>query len=276
LAIGHVTWDLRPEGRVIGGTAAYAGITAARLGLKAAILTSCGPGLLSEDPLPGVEVRSVSARQSTVFENRYEGGGRTQRLLGHARRLGPADLPNDWRHVPLVLLGPVAKEVSPLLAGCFPGAMLAVTPQGWMRSWDSTGAVQLQPWRRPGPVLKHTSVLIVSHHDLTPAEAESYAAKVPTLAITLGSKGSRLHSQGAWLDIPSFPVDTVDPTGAGDVYAAALLVRLQEGAEPFDAARFASCAASFVVQAVGTAGIPTRAQVEERLRAWPVASGAQV
>ena len=40
---------------------------------------------------------------------------------------------------------------------------------------------------------------------------------------------------------------------------------LAEG-DPLEAARFASCAASFCVEAVGVAGIPTRRQVEARLR----------
>jgi sugar/nucleoside kinase (ribokinase family) len=57
----------------------------------------------------------------------------------------------------------------------------------------------------------------------------------------------------------------VDPTGAGDAFAAAYLIALDEGADPWQAARFAAAAASFVVEAVGSV-TPERAAVERRLR----------
>ena len=66
--------------------------------------------------------------------------------------------------------------------------------------------------------------------------------------------------------MPGFPVAEVDPTGAGDVFAAAFLIRLQETQDPIAAARFANATASFCVQAPGVTGIPTRAMVEERLQ----------
>ena len=52
----------------------------------------------------------------------------------------------------------------------------------------------------------------------------------------------------------------------GDVFAAAYLVRYGETADELESARFASCAASFCVQAQGADGIPTRPAVEARLR----------
>ena len=57
---------------------------------------------------------------------------------------------------------------------------------------------------------------------------------------------------------PAFPVREVDPVGAGDVFAAAYLVAYHESRDPVYAATWASCAASFAVEAPGVAGIPTR------------------
>jgi hypothetical protein len=42
LIIGHLTRDLTPSGPRIGGTAAYAGLTANALGLRVGIVTSWG------------------------------------------------------------------------------------------------------------------------------------------------------------------------------------------------------------------------------------------
>jgi sugar/nucleoside kinase (ribokinase family) len=63
----------------------------------------------------------------------------------------------------------------------------------------------------------------------------------------------------------------VDLTGAGDVFASAFLVRLDETAQssgvedPWEAARFANAVASFSVEGQGISAIPSREQVDEYL-----------
>jgi sugar/nucleoside kinase (ribokinase family) len=61
--------------------------------------------------------------------------------------------------------------------------------------------------------------------------------------------------------IPPRPADEIDPTGAGDVFATAFMIRYQETGDPVQSARFANITASFGVEAPGIAGIPTRDQV---------------
>ena len=56
LAIGHVTRDSRPEGDVLGGSASYAALTAARLGCDVGVLTAAGPDFEPEKELPGISV----------------------------------------------------------------------------------------------------------------------------------------------------------------------------------------------------------------------------
>lgn len=43
LVIGHVTQDLTPSGPVLGGTAAYAALTARAMGLRVGVVTACHP-----------------------------------------------------------------------------------------------------------------------------------------------------------------------------------------------------------------------------------------
>jgi len=57
----------------------------------------------------------------------------------------------------------------------------------------------------------------------------------------------------------------VDPTRAGDVFAATFLVEYCRSGESRRRQRVAGCAASFCVEAQGTAGISPLAQVEEKL-----------
>ena len=73
-----------------------------------------------------------------------------------------------------------------------------------------------------------------------------------------------LTRAGAW-DVPALPRPEVDPTGAGDVSAAAFLVRYHECDDPLEAAAFAACAASCVVEGPGLSSLGDRAEVERRL-----------
>jgi sugar/nucleoside kinase (ribokinase family) len=92
---------------------------------------------------------------------------------------------------------------------------------------------------------------------------------VHIIAFTRGYNGADICVRGNWRHIDAFPANVVDPTGAGDVFAAAFLIRMWESGDVWKATRFASCAASFSVEGEGIAGIPTREQVEARLKENP-------
>jgi sugar/nucleoside kinase (ribokinase family) len=88
-----------------------------------------------------------------------------------------------------------------------------------------------------------------------------------TLAIKLGAKGGLVMRAGsAPLTQPSFPVEVVDTTGAGDAFNAGFLyTTLAEKADPASALRFAvACGA----EAVTHVGGPTAAPTASALRAW--------
>ena len=59
----------------------------------------------------------------------------------------------------------------------------------------------------------------------------------------------------------------VDPTGAGDVFAAAFLTRYNAGGDPWEAAQYAAVAGALTVEAPDIAGIPTAEQLAARWRA---------
>ncbi|RUO94787.1 ribokinase [Corallococcus sp. AB018] len=81
-------------------------------------------------------------------------------------------------------------------------------------------------------------------------------------AIIAAPGGSLLVSreEEAWL--PELPVDTVDTTGAGDAFSAALCVALAESQPLLSAARFAHAAAAIATTRLGAqAGLPYRDEV---------------
>ncbi len=84
--------------------------------------------------------------------------------------------------------------------------------------------------------------------------------------ITEGKNGVRFHNGQQEVVIPSFPVEAVDTTGAGDTFNAAFAVALAEGKGFEESIRFANRAASLSVTKFGAqGGMPTREEVEESL-----------
>ncbi|MCH8920914.1 MAG: ribokinase [Chloroflexi bacterium] len=281
LVIGHIVQDLSPQksrdeaaGWRLGGTASFAALLATRLGLRTAVLTAAAPDLPLDELLPGTEIARVPSTCSTQFRNVYTAQGRVQYVPQRAPLITPASLPDDWRGARIVLLGPVAGEVDSVLAGCFPQALIGVSAQGWLREIGPDSRVRPVPAERwqGDPLLRQAHVLFVSDEDLPPNSKpvlEKWSRRVDTLAYTSGEHGAEVCHRGAWRHIDPFPAKAVDPTGAGDIFATAFLVRYQESGDPWQATRFATGAASLIVESEGLADMPDRATIGERLQEHP-------
>jgi 1D-myo-inositol 3-kinase len=274
---GHVTTDHVGDEARLGGTASYASAVAAALGLSVAVITSA-PG---EFPIAaersGVTVHRTDAATPTVFEHRWLGARREQYLRSRAETLSTAGLPASVLQAPIALFGPVVWEVeTPFVAG-FDRALRGATVQGWLRRAAADGHLEETDPRLwdCAPLLAALDAVFLSEEDLALSSNErellldEWAAQVRMLAVTRGSKGADLAVDGRWYSIGAFPVAEVDGTGAGDAFAAAFLIRYHEAADVDGAARFAVATASFMVEAPGTLGAPSRAQVVQRLESAP-------
>jgi ribokinase len=71
------------------------------------------------------------------------------------------------------------------------------------------------------------------------------------VVVTLGSRGCDVLVEGQVQHVPSFPVEAVDTTGAGDCFNAALVVALARGLKMIEAVRYASAAAALAVTRLG-------------------------
>lgn len=270
LVIGHVTLDLLPDGSaIVGGTATYAALTAKGLGCKTGLITSAGPEFNFEKAVPGVQVHCIPAPRTTTFENIYDAKGtRKQRVRAVAHPIEIVDLPPDWATPAVVLFGPLVNEISLGVIQHFPHALTGVTPQGWMRAWDEDGHVHAIQWVGAETILSQVDVLMFSEEDAACDEIQIQAyTKLARLAVvTRGARGATVYQGKRTTHYPAYQAAVIDPTGAGDVFAAAFLIRLHETGDVSEAVRFANCAASFIIEGWGTSNIPTRAQVEDRLR----------
>ncbi len=270
VAVGWVTLD-RVDGEMRpGGAAYYAAVTAARQGLRVGILTSHGPDFPPGAWPEGAEIVNVGGEQTAVFRIEGDPAGRRLAVEATARHLPPAWLPEAWRGAPLVALCPVAGEVDPALAGAFRDASIAVCPQGWLRRLDVGGAVAPAPWTRALDVLPHAQLLAVSQEDVAPfaEQAREWVQQVPLAVVTRGREGAVLFVNGERYHVAADPAREVDETGAGDVFAATLLIHYHREANAWESAAAAACAAAASVEGRGADAVPERAAVEARLRAY--------
>jgi adenosine kinase len=82
---------------------------------------------------------------------------------------------------------------------------------------------------------------------------EEMAQRVNALIITLGSKGSKIYTEGRCLDIPPVkPKAILDPTGCGDAYRAGLLYGLLNDLDWEVTGRIASLMGTIKIEHNGT------------------------
>ncbi|WP_437686970.1 PfkB family carbohydrate kinase [Sorangium sp. So ce176] len=281
LLIGHVTRDLlsadlQSDYR-LGGTVSFGAVTAARLGRAPTVVTRAAASTdLSALPAEA-EVMALPSPATTTFANVYTERGRVQLCHAQALPIRSGDVEGRLRRPRAVLLGPLVNEIGPDVAGIFDDATLVVaTPQGWMRRWDDAGRVYSERWDDAGGILACLNVVVLSEEDIEHdlSRLEPFFERVPLVVVTASREGSTLYQRGGRgaivkTRIPPRPAEEVDPTGAGDVFATAFMIRLEETGDPVESARFANVAASFGVEHAGMGGIPGRETILAYMREHP-------
>ncbi len=287
LLIGHVTRDLigqtPSEGQRMGGTVTFAAVVAQKLGRRPTIVTRAESNAdLAELP-DCVNVCLLPSLTTTTFANIYTPTGRIQYCFTPAPPILAEEIPAAYHTPRAVLLGPLVNEIGPDVVNLFGGqTLVTAVPQGWMRRWDETGRVYSKRWETASAILPHLDALILSlediDHDLDRLNPiYDYLDLVVMTEYRDGSTVFQRQSNGSVLEtkIPPRTAIEIDPTGAGDTFATAFMIRLQETNDPIEAARFANVTASFSVESEGVGGIPGRDQVLDYMALHPIGDGPQ-
>lgn len=289
--VGSASRDLTdddPRGWRLGGGASYSALATARLGLRTAAIVGVDAAAAQASELDllraaGVELHLVALDEGPVFRNLEAPGGRLQGWPTHGRPLPVPMVSPAWRTARAWSLVPVASELDEAWAAAVPEA--AFVSLGWQGLLREQGPDLMARRRPPGPsrLLEIADLVGISRDDLvaeTPLrEVTGLLPAGCRLALTDGYHGGRLltvtahhHAHAArWSAVP--PERVVDPTGAGDVFLAALLVAIVRPDLTGRTGRrqtrpdlaFAAAAASFVVEAPGMLGVPERRAVLGRL-----------
>lgn len=281
LVIGQIVCDIQEDGSgVLGGTALYSALTAARLGAHVGILTRGRYG----ERIDGIDVPSLEpyseqltiitqeAETPTFFINEYLGSRRTQTIRKWAGPIDLRGLPPHWANARVIHLGPVAREIDTHQVLSLNPGFLGITPQGWMREWpmERGGRVHHVPLRLPPELLGRTDTIVVSDEEIAQARsAVEWVGARRIGVVTLGPNGCNLVYAGRRAELPGYPVKTVDLTGAGDVFAAAFFIKAADKrVSPVTAGQFANLVAALSLRGVGPGCIPPMAEIEERFAEW--------
>jgi len=265
LIFGHITQDLVEGGTRLGGTALFSSILAQRLGLEVALVTSFDADLDLKD-LEGIQVINQKGQGTTTFNNIYNSAGRTQYLLDRAGNLKVSTIPDNFRKSKIVHLAPVAREVNLDAGSEFPESALAYSLQGWLRSWDETGLVHPAPLPSLGQdtTLAGTGFLSIEDLGFDRSGLEPIRNRFTDLVLTTGELGAELYIKDEILLAPVEPVEELDPTGAGDIFAASFIIaKVIMGKSILEAARFANALAGISITRPGKDGIPSLKEITE-------------
>lgn len=270
LTVGNPSLDVQDdEVSELGGTAVYAGLQAARLGLRTSIFGRGAPDVIERYWSPFSQEAQMMLEPSddvTEFHNVSDGGSREQWLRRWAGEI------DDLQRLPesaVLHIAPIAQELAPeALSEEHLSRFVCLTPQGLIRKWHRGGGhVRLEPRRFSGRVSRHVDVVVVSE-----TEAPYVSQLLADVAryggvsvITRAEKGCEIRTRGGWEAVKAEPVaNVVDSTGAGDCFAAALTIGMYRGARLREAVNEAVCAAAICVEGHGPGAVGSRVDVARR------------
>ncbi|MFL5756972.1 MAG: PfkB family carbohydrate kinase [Chloroflexota bacterium] len=300
VVVGAATRDLAsddPRGWRVGGGVSYSALATARLGLPTGALVGVDDAAASAEELDvlraaGVDVRLIPLEHGPVFQNVERPEGRLQLCRDHSDLLDPSVVPDGWASAPGWILAPVAAELPEEWADVpSDEATVALGWQGLLRDLAVGGEVShVAP--RDSRIVRRADLVGISRDDIDPAfpVADLLGLLRPgaTLAVTQGDRGGLVMDADTTgpRRVRHYPAvlshDVVDPTGAGDVFLAALAAarieprlvggRIDRGYDLL----LAAAAASLVLEGWGTAGVPSRDAIRIRMAEASRRRGASV
>ena len=110
---------------------------------------------------------------------------------------------------------------------------------------------------------KLTGIALTNETNIRSACEKLHKQGVGTIIITLGSRGAFLSNSDYCLLIPTYKVDPIDTTGAGDIFNGALARAMSEYEDIREAIKFANAAAAISVTKLGAqASAPKKSEIE--------------
>ena len=279
--------------RVMGGAPANVAVGVSRLGRSSAFLGCVGDDpfgcfLTAELRAEGVDVAGLqttaAARTSLAFVSLDAAGERSFvffRQPGADMLLAAAQLDRArLSRARIFHFGSFSLSAEPAASATREalrlaragGALISYDPNLRLHLWPDAEAAR----RAILPLIDQADILKLSAEELpiltVDGDARSlWRNSLRALIVTDGGRGARLITPSGDWRAPGFRVRTVDTTGAGDAFVAALLARLAEqpnalAAAPEETLRYACAAGALATTARGaTTAMPTQKAIQQLL-----------
>jgi sugar/nucleoside kinase (ribokinase family) len=259
--------DRLPDGELVpGGPALYCGRAALALGASVSVVTHLPAGLPAA-AVEGLHILGPRTSIYPVFENTYAGGTRSQVMTGESIRLDGL-LASRAAHADVLLCAPIYREISgwPEIAP----RVRAVSLQGVLRDRDANNRVvprgdaleAAMGFAGPGAIASFSDEDCADPGDL--ARALSREGMMVTL--THGEAGATLYVDGEGRDYAAIPGGpAIDPTGAGDCFATAFVVRFAETGNLEEAMTWGLAAGSIAIERPGLLAVANRDELRQRI-----------
>ena len=255
-----------------GGTVWYAALLMVRL-LQPVAVVGCGDSEIKRRlAQQGVDVRYFSDKGPvTHFENIYASGKRRQ-YAWSGPRLHVSDMPPEVFEAPAILAGPVLQEIDPAILTTRRKGRVLLDAQGFLRCLTGENLVIQRMGPNAETAIRHCDILkvdtqearnLTSTGDIDTALQRMYRMGPKMTIITQGAKGARLYDGARFIQLTAPKVSVVDTTGAGDVFAAAFLVRYLECSDAITAGRFAVAAAALSTRGFGATALPSGSEIDQ-------------
>ena len=248
VGIGEVLWDLLPSGPQLGGAPANFVYHASALGARASLVTRVGKddrgtSILERFAEAGIALDTMQVDEAAptgTVTVAVSGAGIPEyvihedvawdRLVVTAAALEAAQRADAVCFGSLAQRAPVARRSVQVLVGASPPAALRVFDVNLRQQYFSRDVIAQS--------LGLATVLKLNEGEL-PILAEMFGVAGPTshqverlaetfglvlVALTRGAAGSLLFQAGEWSERPALPTHVVDTVGAGDAFAAALVL----------------------------------------------------
>lgn len=265
----------------VGGPPTYAGLLCSRFGLDVVALTKIGFDFPEEQIVwlsrNGLQLRAFdrsTTKKTTRFKLVIKDSDRTLYLQERCEDLSLSQVPDE--HFNASLVSPLAHEISqPLFEEirrrsdfCF------LDPQGYVRSFDTSGRVYITPWRDE----KVLGVVDALKMDMAEAEAitgkvvpDEALAKLTGMGIrkavvTMGGEPALVLDGNKISRVEVPKVKVVDSTGAGDIFAGALITCFLRSRDFLWSCCFGIAASSLSLTSIALGKIDLPRSVDQQAR----------
>ncbi len=262
--IGHITKDriVTPKSEVMmpGGTTYYFShgishlLNSGKAEVSYKLIASLAESELEaveEIRAQGIDVEVVPSRKTVFFENIY--GENQNNRKQHVNAMADPFTVESLKDVEAryICLGSLLPEDFPLEVVRYLSTRgtVVMDAQGYLRDVED-GDVYACDWKDKFEYFKYIDILKVNEYEvevLTGKKDLHAAARqladwgIKEVLLTLGSYGSIVLVDGKFFDIAAYePLNVVDATGCGDTYVMGYVYKRVQGANPEEAAKFAT------------------------------------